>query len=148
MEDIERLLTQAEDLLDRSLDNEAAEVISQVIPLIPEDPDLLFRAGCAALNARMGEEAVECLEAAHELSPQDPEILTRLADAATFVGDIDLARMCVETAFGLLDDYDYDLRMTSGYLLEKQGRFEDAVTHFRQFTADYPDGADIRARLG
>lgn len=154
MDDVDRVIDVAEELIESNLYREALEILRVAATKYPDEPDVFYLLGCAALNERLGEDAFFAFSSANELCPEDADILSGLSDACLTMDRSDLAKGFVTRALALEPD-GLTPQISYGHYLEKEERFLDAISHYQKLL--YPrfqgqssdlDNSYINARLG
>ena len=147
MDDIDRVLDTAWELMDLNFHAQAMELLKNASEKFPNDPDINYLLGCSALNLKLGEEAFYYFSIANELSHDDADILSGLSDASLLIDRTDLARKFVNEAIRTEPD-NIAVQISIGHLLERDEQFFEATQHFRKLLNKDPKNTYLNARLG
>ena len=145
-EDEDRTVEEIYDALDEGRLEHALASARIASHASPEDPVLHFLAGVALLEMGQPEDAVEALRRAVALDPEDPEFRAVCAQAL-FAG-CRFAEARAECVRALSADPSQAFALhTSGLLLEREGRLEDADAKFHAASRVDPERFPAPVRL-
>ncbi len=147
MDDVDRVLEAAKELMDLNYYREALALLREASTKYPDEPDIFYFMGCCALNDRMGEEAFCYYSVANDLCPEDADILSGLSDASLTMERNDLAARFISEAIRVEPD-SINAQISFGHFLEKEERFTEATAHYRKILTDDPENSYLNARLG
>jgi tetratricopeptide (TPR) repeat protein len=104
MDEVDRVLDAAKELMDLNYYREALALLKEASTRYPDEPDIFYFMGCCALNERNGEEAFFYYSVANELCPEDADILSGLSDASLTMERNDMAARFIGEALRVEPD--------------------------------------------
>ena len=125
----------------------AASIYQRVLARLPRHADAMHLLGVAALQQGDPARAAELIRAALAIEPRAAGMYANLAEAYRTLKDETLALKCCEQALRLQPRFVQAVN-TSGLICMAQGRFQDAVAHFRRALEWNPNAESAHNNLG
>ena len=119
-----------EELLRQGRIEEAISEYSESVRILPRETSFLNGLASALLRAGRVEEAIRHLREAVRVSPGDARILTSLGSALRQHRERDEALRCLKAALRIQPVA--EAHHLLGLLFAEQGRYEEAISHYRQ----------------
>lgn len=131
-------MNQATDLLARGKPADAAQLLTEVMRLKPENEDVHYNLGLAFARLGKSEEAVQQYQEALRIFPDYAEAHNNLGNALMRLDRNDEAIQHFEQSLRIMSDY-ASAHNNLGTALRKVGRTNDALAHFQQAVRLNPD---------
>ena len=109
---------------------EAIADMERAIELQPRNPRFLSRLGILYFRAEQLDRAVSILEQSLSLDPENPDATIYLGNAFMLKADLEQAEKCFARTIELMPHHVY-AHNNLGFILKKQGRFDEAIGHFK-----------------
>jgi predicted TPR repeat methyltransferase len=145
--DLGDAFTFAQRLHQRDMPEQAAQLYTRIIEVVPDHAGALHYLGVALHQLGRSAEGARLIEQAIAIVPNDASAHANLGNVLKQQGNLDGAESCYERALALAPN-DAGTLNNLGTVFRAKGRLEEAITLFRRAIELDPERVDARHNLG